>query len=55
MLAEAIIKLLQNPNLAYQFGQTGKTKVLMNYTWPQVVRKFRKVYLDAIESRTNKS
>lgn len=55
MLAEAIIKLLQNPNLAYQFGQTGKTKVLMNYTWPQVVKKFRKVYLDAIESRTNKS
>lgn len=55
MLAEAILLLLRNPNLAQRFGQAGKRKVLKDYTWPQIVRKFRKVYLDAIEDKTRRS
>jgi glycosyltransferase involved in cell wall biosynthesis len=44
MLSEAIILLLNNPDLAHAFGEVGQNKVLNTYTWGQVAQRFRKVY-----------
>ena len=49
MLAEAVITLIKNPGWAQVLGQTGKEKVLANYTWPEVARRFRQNYSDAIQ------
>lgn len=44
MLAEAIILLLRNPGWAQSLGKVGHTKVIQQYTWTQVARRFRHVY-----------
>jgi hypothetical protein len=41
--------LIKNPGWAQILGQTGKEKVLANYTWPEVARRFRQNYSDAIQ------
>ena len=43
-LADAIIVLLRNPRWARALGASGRAKVMQSYTWPEVVRRFRKVY-----------
>ncbi len=48
-LGEAILLLLQNPGWAHRLGQQGRQKVLERYNWPEVARRFRKVYQNAIE------
>lgn len=44
MLAEAIILMLQNPGWARSLGEAGRAKVLSDYTWPKVTKRFRDVY-----------
>ncbi len=48
-LAEAIILLLKNPDWASTLGEAGRQKVLARYTWPEIARRFRQVYAEAIE------
>lgn len=49
-LADAVLSLIQNPDLATRMGQSGKKKVLSNYTWPHVARRFREAYQLTIDS-----
>lgn len=44
MLAEAIMILLNHPDLARAYGQAGQNKVMERYTWGRVAQRFRKVY-----------
>ena len=53
-LANAIIRLLSHPTYANELAKSGYKKVLSQYTWEKVARKFRKVYLEAIQEHTNK-
>jgi glycosyltransferase involved in cell wall biosynthesis len=48
-LGEAILILLQNPAWARRLGQHGRQKVLERFNWPEIARRFRQVYLGAIE------
>ena len=48
-LAEAILILLQNPAWAHQMGAQGRLKVLSRYNWPEIARRYRQVYLRALE------
>ncbi len=47
-LGEAILTLLTTPSLRKQMGQAGRKKVLQNYTWDVMVKRFRSVYLNVI-------
>jgi glycosyltransferase involved in cell wall biosynthesis len=49
LLAEAINLLLENPKYARALGEAGYQKVLDRYTWPEIARRFRQVYQDALE------
>ena len=48
LLAEAIILLLSNPHWAAKLGETGHQKVLQRYNWPEIARRFRQVYQEAL-------
>jgi glycosyltransferase involved in cell wall biosynthesis len=50
MLAEAITLLLANPGWASALGETGFQKVKARYDWPEIARRFREVYLGALNS-----
>lgn len=43
-LANAIIVLLQNPQLRDTFGEAGYRKVVERYNWAEIARRFRTVY-----------
>jgi glycosyltransferase involved in cell wall biosynthesis len=43
-LAEAILRLLKEPNLRHDMGQRGLKKVRESHTWPVVTARFREVY-----------
>ena len=47
-LGEAILILLQNPSWAAYLGSRGRQKVLERYNWPEIARRFRQVYQQAI-------
>lgn len=47
-LAQTILGLLADPKRRAQMGQTGRTKVLQNYTWETVTARARTVYVAAI-------
>jgi glycosyltransferase involved in cell wall biosynthesis len=49
LLAEAILLLLSNRRWAEKLGERGLQKVLQRYNWPEIARRFRRVYLDALE------
>ena len=54
-LARAMIKLLQDPQLARQMGKAGKVKSETELNWAEDIGdKTRKVYLKAIEMKKNK-
>jgi len=48
-LAEALLALLRNPGWARSLGEAGRRKVLERYTWPEVTRRFRKVFADMLQ------
>ena len=53
-LAEAIVKLLDNPNLAEEMGKNGRKAILNGYSWKSVAERTQKVIEDAIkESKKN--
>jgi len=43
-LAQALLRLLNNPKLRRQMGQAGQEKVLRHYTWEIVTARWRQVY-----------
>lgn len=51
MLAEAILALLDNPRWARALGMAGKEKVLARFTWPEIARRFRRIYEKAMQER----
>ena len=50
LLAEALIVLLNSPNYARMLGEAGYRKMISRYTWPEVARRFRQVYTQALPS-----
>jgi glycosyltransferase involved in cell wall biosynthesis len=50
-MAQALGALLSNPARRAEMGEAGRRKVLANYTWEIVTRRFREVYQEAIETR----
>ncbi len=51
LLAEAIILLLSNPCWAKMLGEAGYQNVLRRYNWPEIARRFRQVYEDALSEK----
>ncbi|HZR83352.1 MAG TPA: glycosyltransferase family 4 protein [Candidatus Binatia bacterium] len=47
-LAEALLRILENPGLGRAMGAAGRRKVLRDHTWPAVAARFRNAYLRAI-------
>ena len=43
-LAEKIFDLLISPNERTQMGKAGRTKILNQYTWEQIIPQYEKVY-----------
>jgi glycosyltransferase involved in cell wall biosynthesis len=46
LLAEAIKLLLRNPDWAKEMGESGYEKVSRRFTWPEIARRYRQVYLE---------
>ncbi len=55
MLAEAIMILLNHPDMARAYGQAGQNKVMERYTWGSVAQRFRKVYEIGLRQLQHKS
>ena len=51
-LAQAILKLLADPQLRTRMGKTGRRKVLENYTWEIAADRVREVYSKVIARHT---
>ena len=49
-LIEAMLTLINQPDLAVQLGAAGHAKVLQQYTWDIVADKFRDIYLSIRQS-----
>jgi L-malate glycosyltransferase len=47
-LADAIIKLIENPDLRSQMGQAGRDFVEQNYRWEENVRSMEKLYNEVL-------
>ena len=54
LLAEAILLLLGNPGLACSLGEAGYAKVKSRYTWPEIARRFRQTYQEALQSSSGR-
>ncbi|HHT9105169.1 MAG TPA: glycosyltransferase family 4 protein [Candidatus Wujingus californicus] len=52
-IADKIMTLLQNPEMAKFMGQWGKRRVLENYTWEIIIKKVEDIYYDIIKRRKN--
>ncbi len=48
-LSAALVTLLQNQKLSETLGKNGRQKTLSRFTWPEIARRFRGVYQQAIE------
>lgn len=55
LLADAILKLLKNPDWARSLGEAGYQKMLQHYNWPETARRYRAVYTQAIEDYKNQA
>jgi glycosyltransferase involved in cell wall biosynthesis len=55
MLADAIVLLLDNPRWARALGEAGYRKVQDRYNWPEIARRFRKVYIATLEGVQDRS
>jgi glycosyltransferase involved in cell wall biosynthesis len=53
MLAEAVILLLANPRWSQSLGEAGYRKVVARYNWPEIARRFRAVYIEALGRHQN--
>lgn len=50
-LSSAIVRLLDDDGMRVAFGEAGRQKVFARYTWPEIARRFRQVYAQAIEGK----
>lgn len=50
-LSDAIVLLLTNPQWARVLGEAGRLKVQDLYNWPEIARRFRAVYQQALQSQ----
>ena len=50
-LAQAVVRLLDNPAQRSAMGQAGREKVLRNYTWEIVADRLRAVYAEVVSSQ----
>lgn len=50
-LAESLILMLENKSWAQALGANGRRKVQARYTWPEVARRFRGIYEQAIHAK----
>jgi glycosyltransferase involved in cell wall biosynthesis len=53
-MAEAIIKLLSDPDLAGQMGEAGRQRVEEHFTMEHVVRKVESIYDEFCERQIKK-
>ncbi len=51
-LAEAVLRLLEDPVLAQGLGRVGQQKVVEQRTWPRIADRFREAYQDAIREHS---
>jgi glycosyltransferase involved in cell wall biosynthesis len=49
-LARAILDLIRNPDRARAMGAAGRSKVMERYTWRQIARRFREIYVEVVEA-----
>jgi glycosyltransferase involved in cell wall biosynthesis len=49
-IAEAILKLVENPNLRRQMGKAARERVLKLFTWENAARQMVEVYREAIDA-----
>lgn len=54
-LAEAILLLLNRPDLARQMGDTGRTKVRNSYTWARTTQAYRQVLARVVHGEVGDS
>ncbi len=54
-IADAVIKILQNPALAREMGNRGRQLVETKYNWKTVGDQIEKIYKSAIEKRKKKA
>ena len=52
-LAEAIVRLIDEPNLRRQLSAAGANDVRTNWLWPQIVNKMRRVYEEAFAVKSD--
>jgi glycosyltransferase involved in cell wall biosynthesis len=50
-LSEAILRLIDDPDLRRQFGQRGREKTLARFTWSKVTDAVEAIYAEAIAGR----
>lgn len=48
-IADAINKLLRNPELAKQFGRNGRKRVEQYFSWTSIAKKTEEMYLEMLE------
>ena len=48
-LANKILLLLQNKELAAEIGKNGKKKVCEKYTWDKIIKEYEKYYYEIVE------
>lgn len=53
-VAEAVIKLLSNPEMSRQMGQYGKTKAMEKFNWENVKTHITKIYREVIAERRHR-
>ena len=51
-LTEAILKILENPQLAKKMGEQGKKLVETEFSWPEIAEKFAAEYEKLIVDKT---
>jgi glycosyltransferase involved in cell wall biosynthesis len=54
-LAEAVRTLLASPEHRAQMGRAGRRKVLSDYVWDMVADRFRQVYVQTLQSRSDRT
>jgi len=47
-LAQAIIRLLENPELRLEMGRKGREYVLAHYQWDENATEMEKIYVDVV-------
>jgi glycosyltransferase involved in cell wall biosynthesis len=52
-LTAAIMQILQCPDMAYRFGQAGRSRVVTEFSLENMVRQTQDLYLSLLEKRNS--